>query len=223
MASASLNSTALGARIGTAADVFGQFVFRNNGAYRDGLGTLVRDTGNELTSGLTKINIRPADGHEITARPCSNAFDFANAGTSNTGARFANAVQADTYTLGYRFARPTCRRVDVSIRGYYTTTQNDLTFLQDSPSGFTAPSDARAGNRITYDLETAGFDVHNTARIDTLGAEPRPHRRRRFTSAITSAPPTMAGGFGAAFTPSGERSLAGAFVQDEIRYASCCG
>jgi hemoglobin/transferrin/lactoferrin receptor protein len=214
-----LNSTALGARIGTAADVFGQFVFRNNGPYRDGLGTLIRDTGNELTSGLTKINIRPADGHEISGTALLQRFDFTNAGTSNTGARFANAVQADTYTLGYRFARPDVPLVDFSIRGYYTTTHNDLTFLQDSPSGVYGTLGARAGNRITYDLETTGFDVHNTARFDTWALS---HALTIGGDFVSNRVHTTdnAGGFGAAFTPSGERSLAGAFVQDEIRYSS---
>ena len=93
-----INSTALGARIGTAADVFGQFVFRNNGPYRDGLGIPVRDTGNELSSGLAKFNLRPGDGHELSGTALLQRFDFANAGTSNAGARFANAVQADMYT-----------------------------------------------------------------------------------------------------------------------------
>lgn len=213
-----VNSTAVGARIGTAADVFGQFVYRNNDPYRDGLGTLVRDTGNELTSGLAKVNVRPADGHEISGTALVQRFDFANAGTSNAGARFANAVRADTYTLGYRFARPDVPLLDLSIKGYHTTTHNDLTFLSDTASGLYGRLGTRAGNRITYDIETAGFDVHNTARFDTgalahaltVGGDAVENRVRTTDNA---------GGFGAAFTPSGRRTLAGAFVQDEVRYA----
>ncbi|WP_375464047.1 TonB-dependent hemoglobin/transferrin/lactoferrin family receptor [uncultured Methylobacterium sp.] len=214
-----VNSTAVGARIGTAADVFGQFVYRSNDPYRDGLGTLVRDTGNELTSGLAKVNVRPADGHEISGTALVQRFEFANAGTSNAGARFANAVQADTYTLGYRFARPDVPLLDFSIKGYTTTTHNDLTFLSDTASGLYGRLGTRAGNRITYDIETSGFDVHNTARFDTgalshaltVGGDYVENRVRTTDNA---------GGFGAAFTPSGRRTLAGAFVQDEVRYAS---
>lgn len=213
-----VNSTALGARIGTAADVFGQFVYRSNDPYRDGLGTLVRDTGNELTSGLAKVNVRPADGHEISGTALIQRFEFANAGTSNTGARFANAVQADTYTLGYRFARPDVPLLDLSIKGYHTTTHNDLTFLSDTASGLYGCLGTRAGNRITYDIETSGFDAHNTAHFDTgalahaltVGGDAVGNRVRTTDNA---------GGFGAAFTPSGRRTLAGAFVQDEVRYA----
>ncbi|UMY17962.1 TonB-dependent hemoglobin/transferrin/lactoferrin family receptor [Methylobacterium organophilum] len=214
-----LNSTALGARIGAGADVFGQFVYRNNDPYRDGLGNLVRDTGNELTSGLAKINLRPADGHEISGTALIQNFDFANNGSSNAGARFQNAVQADTYILGYRFARPDVPLVDLSAKGYYTTTHNTLTFLNDTASGLYRNLGVRAGDRITYDIETTGFDVHNTARFDTWALS---HALTIGGDAVFDRVKTTdeAGGFGSAFTPSGERSLAGAFIQDELRYAS---
>ncbi|GBU16319.1 MULTISPECIES: TonB-dependent hemoglobin/transferrin/lactoferrin family receptor [Methylobacterium] len=214
-----LNSTALGARIGTAADVFGQFVYRNNGPYRDGLGTLVRDTGNELQSGLAKFNIRPADGHEISGTALLQRFDFANQGSSNAGARFANAVDADTYTLGYRFARPDVPLVDFSIKGYATTTHNTLTYLSDTASLLYGRLGVRAGDRINYDIDTKGFDVHNTARFDTWDFR---HALTIGGDAVFNHVKTSdaAGGFGSAFTPSGDRTLAGAFIQDEIRYAS---
>ncbi|CAA2101706.1 Heme/hemopexin utilization protein C [Methylobacterium bullatum] len=214
-----LNSTALGARIGTAADVFGQFVYRNNDAYRDGFGTLVRDTGNELTSGLAKFNLRPADGHEISGTALLQNFDFANNGSSNAGARFNNAVQANTYTLGYRFARPDVPLIDLSVKGYYTGTHNTLTFLNDTTSGLYGNLGVRAGNKIDYDIETFGVDVHNTARFDTWALS---HALTIGGDAVFDRVKTTdnAGGFGSAFTPSGERTLAGAFIQDEVRYAS---
>lgn len=214
-----LNSTALGARIGSGADVFGQFVYRNNDAYRDGFGTLVRDTGNELTSGLAKFNLRPADGHEISGTALLQNFDFANNGSSNAGARFNNAVQADTYTLGYRFARPDVPLIDFSAKGYYTSTHNTLTFLNDTASGLYGNLGVRAGNRIDYDIETLGVDVHNTARFDTWALS---HALTIGGDAVFDRVKTTdnAGGFGSAFTPSGERTLAGAFIQDEVRYAS---
>lgn len=213
-----LNSTSLGARIGEGADVFGQFVYRNNDPYRDGLGNLVRDTGNELTSGLAKFNIRPADGHQISGTALLQDFDFANNGSSNSGARFNNAVKADTYTLGYRFARPDVPLIDFSAKGYYTSTHNTLTFLEDSASGTYGYLGVKRGDRINYDIETTGFDIHNTARFETWDLS---HALTFGGDAVFDRVKTsdLAGGFGSAFTPSGERTLAGAFIQDEIRYA----
>ncbi|MCE4222188.1 TonB-dependent hemoglobin/transferrin/lactoferrin family receptor [Methylobacterium sp. C25] len=214
-----LNSTSMGARIGEGADVFGQFVYRNNDPYRDGMGTLVRDTGNELTSGLAKVNLRPAEGHEISGTALLQNFDFTNNGSSNAGARFANAVQADTYTLGYRFARPETPLIDFSAKGYYTTTHNTLTFLNDSASGVYGNLGVKAGNRINYDIETSGFDIHNTSRFDTWALS---HALTVGGDAVFDQVKTTdsAGGFGGAFTPSGQRTLAGAFIQDEVRYSS---
>ncbi|GLS46592.1 TonB-dependent hemoglobin/transferrin/lactoferrin family receptor [Methylobacterium brachythecii] len=214
-----LNSTSMGARIGEGADVFGQFVYRNNDPYRDGMGTLVRDTGNELTSGLAKVNLRPAEGHEISGTALLQNFDFTNNGSSNAGARFANSVQADTYTLGYRFARPETPLIDFSAKGYYTTTHNTLTFLNDSASGVYGNLGVKAGNRISYDIETSGFDIHNTSRFDTWALS---HALTIGGDAVFDRVKTTdnAGGFGGAFTPSGQRTLAGAFIQDEVRYGS---
>ena len=213
-----VNSSALGARLGTAADLFGQFVFRNTAPYRDGLGSLVPDTGSELSAGLAKLTVRPADGHEIRATALLQRFDFANGGGTGAGARFANAVQADTSTLGYRFARPDVPLIDLRLDGYATTTRDALTFLQDSPRGLYGRLGTRAGDRLTYDIGTAGLDVHNTARFDT---GPVSHALTAGGDAVDDRVRTddRAGGFGAAFTPSGRRSLAGAFIQDEIRAA----
>ena len=213
-----VNSSALGARIGTAADVFGQFVFRDTAPYRDGAGLPVPDTGSELNAGLAKLTLRPAEGHALHTTALLQRFAFVNGGDTGAGARFANAVQADTVTFGYRFARPDVPLVDLSLDGYATTTRDALTFLQDSPRGLYGRLGTRAGDRLTYDLATAGFDAHNTARFET---GPVAHALTLGGDGVANRVRTtdQAGGFGAAFTPSGRRELAGAFLQDEIRAA----
>lgn len=213
-----VNSSALGARIGTAADLFGQFVFRDTAPYRDGAGLPVPDTGSDLNAGLAKLTLRPADGHAIHATALLQRFDFVNGGDTGGGARFANAVQADTYTVGYRFARPDVPLVDLSLDGYATTTHDALTFLQDSPRGVYGRLGTRAGDRLTYDIATLGFDAHNTARFET---GPVAHALTLGGDGVANRVRTTdrAGGFGAAFTPSGRRDLAGAFLQDEIQAA----
>lgn len=213
-----VNSSALGARIGTAADLFGQFDFRDTAPYRDGAGLPVPDTGSDLNAGIAKLTLRPAEGHALHATALLQRFAFVNGGDTGAGARFANAVQADTYTFGYRFARPDVALVDLSLDGYATTTRDALTFLQDSPRGLYGRLGTRAGDRLTYDLATAGFDAHNTARFET---GPVAHALTLGGDGVANRVRTadQAGGFGAAFTPSGRRALAGAFLQDEIRAA----
>jgi len=204
-----------GARIGTAADVFGQFLYRNTGNYRDGDGDKVRDSESELTSGLFKFNLYPADGHTVSGSALLQNYDFANNGDTGVGTRFKNDVTANTFTLGYRFNRPDIPWLDLSLKGYYTTTEDRKRVI--TPTTTYGSLGVRPGAPLSYSMDTAGFDVSNTARFETFGlnhaltlgidgAQDDAHTRDR------------AGGYGAAFTPSGTRNLFGGFVQDEVRF-----
>ena len=213
-----LNSTSVAARLpNNAVSAFGQFVYRNSTAYRDGGGILVPDTGSELKAGNFKLNINPAEGHFLTFSALVQNFDYINNGSSLTGARFRSDVNAQTYTWGYRFAPVDNPLIDLSMKGYYNRTDDARTFVRDSASGTYTPLGARPGNRINVDLDTVGFDIFNTSRFDT-GA---------VTHALTYGGDGVfddvrtrdaAGGYTSAFTPSGDRRLLGAFVQDEMRY-----
>lgn len=204
----------VGARVGTAADVFGQFLYRNTGNYRDGDGNTIRDSDSELTAGLFKLNLYPADGHTVSGSALLQNYDFANNGDTGKGTRFRNDVTANTYTLGYRFSRPDIQWFDLSVKGYYTTTEDRKQVID--PTASYESLGVRPGDRLNYSMTTAGFDISNTSRFETFGlghaltfgidgAEDQARTRDR------------AGGYGAAFTPSGERRLFGGFIQDEIR------
>jgi len=211
-----LTNSMVGARIGTAADVFGQFLHRNTGNYRDGDGNTIRDSDSELTAGLFKFNIYPADGHTVSGSALLQNYDFANNGDTGRGTRFRNDVTANTYTLGYRFNRPDMQWFDLSVKGYYTTTKDRKQVID--PTASYEGLGVRPGDRLNYSMETAGFDISNTSRFETFGFG------HAFTIGIDGAEDQArtrdrAGGYGAAFTPSGERRLLGGFVQDEVRLA----
>ncbi|GGC51708.1 TonB-dependent hemoglobin/transferrin/lactoferrin family receptor [Chelatococcus reniformis] len=213
-----LSSTMAGARLGPNVDVFGQFLTRETYNYRDGRGTVIGDTGSEIVGGLFKVNVRPADGHEVSLTAFRQKFEFDNNGSSNQGARFADALNTETYTLGYRFTRPDTPLLDFNVKLYDNKYHMSQRYLADSPSGIYSTLGAKPGlSRIVYDLESKGFDVFNTSRFDT-GA---------FSHAVTYGADGVwdnvknfdtAGGYGSTFTPSGERQLNGAYIQDEIRY-----
>ncbi|MCB5174511.1 TonB-dependent hemoglobin/transferrin/lactoferrin family receptor [Microvirga lenta] len=209
-----LTNSMVGARIGTAADVFGQFLYRNTNNYRDGDDNKILDSDSELTAGLFKFNLYPADGHTVSASALLQNYDFTNNGDTGRGTRFKNDVTANTYTLGYRFSRPDIQWFDLSVKGYYTTTEDRKRVI--TPSSTYGSLGVRPGAPLTYSMETAGFDIHNTARFDTFGLG------HALTLGIDGAQDQgetsdRAGGYGAAFTPSGERRLFGGFIQDEVR------
>ena len=213
-----VNSTSVGARLpNNAVNVFGQFLYRERYVYRDGAGFLVPDTGNELIAGNFKVNVNPAEGHALSFTSLVQNFDFANNGTSGVGARFRSNIDTQTYTLGYRFTPLDNPLFDLSVKGYYSKTDDHRTFLNDTASGLYGRLGARVGNGIDVDLDTFGFDIHNTSRFDT---GPVSHALTYGGDGVFDHVRTIdqAGGYTSAFTPSGRRDLTGAFVQDELRY-----
>ncbi|PPQ37244.1 hemoglobin/transferrin/lactoferrin receptor protein [Rhodoblastus acidophilus] len=210
-----LNSTAAGARIDDYADLYAQFLYRNREPYRDGDGVRVSDSGNDAVGGLFKGRLRPAEGQEISLSALTQNFQYANNGTSAAGSRFNNDVNAGTYSLGYRFNRPDIPLLDLSAKVYLTQTHNEQTLA--SANATYAALGAQVGGKRSDKIDTEGFDLHNTARFATLGAD---HALTFGGDASWDHVKTYddAGGFIAALTPSGRRTLSGAFVEDEFRY-----
>lgn len=215
-------STAAGFRLpDNAANVFGQFVLRDGYTYKDGNGNVIPDTGRELRAGNFKVNVNPAEGHQISATALLQKFDFTNSGDVATNyfqkSRFRNDVETSTYTLGYRYTPPDIPLIDLNVKGYYSTTAQQRTLLTGDTAGIYSGLGATPGSRLKVDLETTGFDVFNTSRFDT---GPVSHALTVGGDGVFDHVRTTdnAGGFVGAFTPTGKRSLLGAFVQDEMRY-----
>jgi hemoglobin/transferrin/lactoferrin receptor protein len=210
-----LNSSSMGVRLGTSADLFGQFVYRNTNNYEDGSGQKVLDTGSELVAGLLKFNIRPADGHQFSLSALQQSYDFSNNGTSGEGTRWRNKAETGTYTLGYTFSRPDVPWLDLSIKGYYTNTRLRQTAL--APDETYEALGVEPGDPLSDRIRTYGFDLHNTSRFAT---GPLDHALTYGADGAWDYVTTVdnAGGYISALTPSGRRRLTGAFIQDEVSY-----
>lgn len=211
-----VNSTTGAIRVGPNVDLFGQFVKRDTSPYDNGDGVRVLDSGFDDIGGLGKVAIRPAAGHEFTASAMVQEFDFLDGRTVTPFYRppapapapvdvlDSNDVRTENYTVGYTFARPDTPLIDFSAKAYYTSTETDQV---EKP--------AVLFNTRNFEIETIGFDIHNTSRFPTgvLG-----HRLTYgvdgFEDEVTVVDVL---GTGDLFTPSGERRLFGAFVEDEIQ------
>jgi hemoglobin/transferrin/lactoferrin receptor protein len=210
-----LNSSSMGARLGTSADIFGQFVYRNTNNYENGSGQKVPDTGSELVAGLLKFNIRPADGHQFSFSALQQTYDFTNNGTSNEGSRWRNKAETGTYTLGYTFSRPDVPWLNLSIKGYATNTRLKQTTLV--PDDTYAALGVVPGDRLSDRIRTYGFDIYNTSRFSTGALD---HALTYGVDGAWDRVKTVdgAGGYVSALTPSGNRRLTGGFIQDEVKY-----
>jgi hemoglobin/transferrin/lactoferrin receptor protein len=142
-------------------------------------------------------------------------FTFNNA-SSGRQVRFDNEVKTGIYTLGWRFQSPDNPLIDLDTKVYYTSTDFEQTVVSATPV-YQSMLGYVPGRKITDEIGTTGFDVHNTSRFETQALA---HALTYGADGVHDEVETTdeAGGFTTAFTPSGTRVLYGAFVQDEVRH-----
>jgi hemoglobin/transferrin/lactoferrin receptor protein len=188
-------------------DVVGQINIRENGNYEDGDGNMVLNSADDTDSKMVKARFRPADGHEITGTLVDYSSEFIDQ---------LGTVQRDTvvdnrqYTLGYSWRDANNPLIDFSAKVYRNETGLDQTRL--APGSFFEP----VGSRRTFNVETEGFDIYNTSRLEfgqikvalTYGGD-------YFRDSVTTSDPI---GSGDEFTPSGERTVFGTFAQSRLSF-----
>ena len=96
-----------GVRADPNVDVFGGAVYRTQGNYKDGNGTEIGNTGNEIAAGLMKLTVRPADGHEIKFGGVFQDYQY-SIGQFNRGP-MTTAAQRAADCRARRSMRPTPR------------------------------------------------------------------------------------------------------------------
>jgi hemoglobin/transferrin/lactoferrin receptor protein len=221
-------------------DVFGGAVYRTQGNYKDGNGTEIGNTGNELAAGLMKVTVRPAEGHEIKLGGVFQDYQYSigqfNRGPVLTAAQRAlfqgssvYASDAKNYmgTLNWKYSRPDDNLWDWSMSLYGNRTDNDqVKTYHNSTAGAALCGPGSAGNNISgcvgdrrgYVLDTLGIDVHNTTRFNvgdwrnavTLGLD-------AFQDDVKTSDSR---GNSNITTPSGLRTVSGGFAQLKQNYST---
>ncbi|MDQ0316917.1 TonB-dependent hemoglobin/transferrin/lactoferrin family receptor [Amorphus orientalis] len=196
------------ARVGNAFDVIAAGTWGDWGAYTDGHGDEIPNSGYDLKSGLFKARVRPAYGHEITA----SALLYNATYDQGTATVYDTDTWADTYRLNYRYQRPEDRIFDLSAQVYYTSTKTDQT-ITAVPNYFPRPS---LGSTRTFEIETTGVDVFNTSRV-ALGATEHAltYGFDAFRDQVSTSDPDPFGS-GDEFTPPGKRNVYGGYLQDQM-------
>ncbi|WP_112664305.1 TonB-dependent hemoglobin/transferrin/lactoferrin family receptor [Microvirga flavescens] len=184
-------------------DILGAATWRSAGDYTSGDGRVVRDTAQDLLSGLFKSRIRPADDQELTlsALRIRNTFD------GGLSTNYHTDAIADTYTAGYRWT-PVSDLWNLSAKVYFTGTDVKQTVNDGIFAGATK----------SFRIGTTGFDLFNTSRL-TTGA---------FSHEITyggdffedNVKTRDSFGTSDQLTPSGTRLAYGTYLQDKVRYST---
>jgi hemoglobin/transferrin/lactoferrin receptor protein len=229
-----------GVRVNPNVDVFGGAVYRSQQNYKDGAGTEVANTANNISSGIFKLTVRPADGHEVKFGSIiqRDLYDIGqyNLGATTTSAPAAVIAGTSVYatdvtnyinTLGWKYSRPDDKLFDWDSKVYWTRTDNDQvkTYNNRITSGGGTCSLAAPGNNVSgcvgdprsYRIDTVGLDLHNTSRIDFGGL------RNAFTYGIDGFQDEVTSrdfrGNGNVTTPSGRRTVSGGFLQWKANYS----
>jgi hemoglobin/transferrin/lactoferrin receptor protein len=203
-------------------DALGQINGRQVDDYEDGAGKVVPDSAETTGSSLAKVRWRPAPGHQITGVILGYESHFVDSITSQ-GVPGQSPRDTDAhnqqYSLGYTFSRPDTPLLDFSAKVYRNDTQVDQRRLTGVCIPF-PPACSLAnipiGARRSFEVDTVGTDVFNTSRFDfgafklalTYGGD-------LFRDEVTNIDPFEGGD---TFTPSGERTVYGTFLQSRLTF-----
>jgi hemoglobin/transferrin/lactoferrin receptor protein len=184
-------------------------VRRSSSNYNDANGNEIQNTHSDDWSGLAKATFRPADGHEVKFGFTSYNAKFDTG--QDPSSIYSTNVDNQIATARWRYSKPEDRLFDFDVSTYWTHTGTE----QTKTGGAGSAVSGFIGDMRNFDINTIGFDAHNTTRFDT---GPVRHALTYGGDAFRDKVDTS--GFGTVFTPSGERTVSGAFVQLKSNYSS---
>ncbi|WP_448029840.1 TonB-dependent hemoglobin/transferrin/lactoferrin family receptor [Bradyrhizobium liaoningense] len=235
-----LGSVFGGVRATPDVDIFGGAVYRTQGNYKDGNGTEIGNTGNQVEAGLMKLTVRPALGHEVKFGAVFQDYQYDigqfNRGPVATAAQralyqgssiYASDAKNYTGTITWNYSLPSDNLFDWHMSIYGNRVDNDQTKTYHySTSGGAYCGTGNFGNNISgcvgdkrgYVLDTYGIDVNNTTRFNvgdwrnavTWGID-------AFQDDVIT---TDSRGNSNVTTPSGIRTVSGGFLQLKQNYST---
>lgn len=184
-------------------DVLANVVWRDHGDYKDGGGDRVANTHEDVVSALVKGTLRPADGHELKVSYLHNDNDYV---TGTVGSQRETDTVDRTAAAKWHFDGAGNPLVDLTVSTYYTSTDTNQVQIDG----------AAAGARRSFTIDTVGGDAFNTSRFETGNiAHKLTYGGDFFRDKVRNSDPA---GNGDELTPSGERMVYGAFLQDQLDY-----
>ncbi len=198
-------------------DVLGNIVYRDFSDYKDGGGDIAKGTGFDMLSGMLKTSIRPTENSELK---------LGWIGTKDSWTEFGKATdhavdtRQNTFTGRYNITDEDKSWLDLHINASYNKVDMTRTYLRATTEFDDTGSptiDVPAGAQATYDLDTYGIDIWNTSRFETgvVGHELTYGGDWVSDDVVTARAAT--GGMDV-YTPSGKRSVGGAYIQDKLTW-----
>jgi len=235
-----LGSVFGGVRATPDVDVFGGAVYRTQDNYKDGNGTEIGNTNNQVEAGLLKLTVRPALGHEVKFGATFQDYQYTigqmNTGPVATAAQralyqgssvYASDTKNYTGTVTWNYSLPSDNLFDSHVSVYGNRTDNDQTKTYHySTSGAAYCGAGNVGNNISgcvgdkrsYSLDTFGIDANNTTRFNV--GDWRNAVTYGFDAFQDDVITTDSRGNSNITTPSGIRTVSGGFIQLKQNYGT---
>ena len=231
-----------GVHVNPNVDVFAGGTYRTQENYKDGTGYEVANTGNRLNSGIGKLTVRPADGHEvklgaifqeniysvgqpprlagIPTRPTRTAPTTSrHVDLRNQCEELHHHARLEIFEAGRPVVRLGCEGLLESYRqrsgqdGTHEHGRVDLLRRRSRKCGLRL-----IGSNRGYLLDTVGVDVYNTTRFET------DDWRHAVTYGLDAFQDKVSTedirGTSEVTTPGGRRTVSGGFVQWKANYTS---
>lgn len=208
-------SSFVGARVNPNIDFIVGGSFRTQGNYKNGDGVEVPNSFQDLQSGLAKLTVRPADGHEVKLGflGYDARYNTGQPQVPNTSA-YSTRTTNETATLSWKYQKPEDRLFDFKASVYWNGTDTNQTKI----AGTANPITGAIGDTRSFTVGTTGLDVYNTSRFDTGSfAHAVTYGGDYFVDKVKVVDPKGASAF---TTPNGERQVGGGFVQLKSNYSS---
>jgi hemoglobin/transferrin/lactoferrin receptor protein len=220
-----------GVRVNPNLDVFVGATHRMQSNYKGGDGIEIANTGNHISTGIGKVTVRPWEGHEfkfggILQEDLYNIGQYRRSATQAGTSVYATEVHNYQANARWRYSKPDDKLFDWDANVYWTRTENDQTKIAHNtttPSaycggGFGNNISGCVGDKRSYEINTLGFDVHNTSRFEfggwrhalTIGGD-------LFQDDVTTADTR---GNSNITTPGGVRTVSGGFAQLKSNYGT---
>jgi hemoglobin/transferrin/lactoferrin receptor protein len=234
-----LGSAFMASRPNDNVDVLIGGTHRMQSNYKDGDGQVIDNTANHISTGIAKITVRPADGHEVKLGGIVQE-DLFNIGQYNRGpvatpeqrllnqgtSVYATDVRNYTGTVSWRYSKPDDKLFDWNLSAYINQTRNDQTKIWHNTTTAQAGVCSTPGNNVSgcvgdkrnYVLDTTGFDGNNTTRFELGGWQNAlTYGGDIFTDDVDTRDQR---GNSNITTPGGVRTVSGAFVQLKSNYSN---
>ncbi len=196
-------------RITDSFSVLGALTYDGNDTLKDGEGEPITGSSQKGFTGLLKAELQANDFNRLTATYLADHSDYTrDASSPGRPSAYDTDVWGQIATAKWSYENPDDKLLDFDVSAYWTGTDKTETYVYG----------ANAGRDRSFEVGTFGFDAANTSRFETgplshavtIGAD-------AFADSVDTA--DVPGGTGAVSTPSGDRTVYGAFVQDELAYA----